>query len=971
MRTRRIWVMWIFLCVISSVQAEGFARQVLEMNTDWAFFRGDCQDGQSPELDDSNWIPTVVPHIMQLEKKHCGGNGIYQGIGWYRRYFTLDKAFQGKRVCIAFEGVMTSCNVFINGKEIKKHYGGYVGFEVDVTDHLNWEGNNLLAVRVSAEYDPFTPPGKPQENMDFYYYSGIYRDVAMTITDRIHITDPLEAGVTAGGGVFVTYPEVSKEKSRVHVKTHLKNGGNTETLGELRTSLWDSKGRKVAVQVTPIRLNQGGDMHYEQDITVLNPQLWHPYSPHRYILKSEVLVNGQKVDEVDTKIGIRTIKQTTQGGFFINGQHLYLRGANRHQAYANVGDAVSNSMQEREVIDLKRGGYNAVRAAHYPQDPAFLDACDKHGLLVLECIPGWQYYNPSSIFNERLYEVVQDMVRRDRNHPSIFLWEIMLNESRYPVEIAKTIYDLVHAEYPGDQMYTSGDYFGSAEKADYFDVLYKQVGKFPKDGNVMSNYKEDQLALKPLYSREWGDGVGERPQVSLADDEYQQMRQCRSRLHQLCGNGYFDWCLLDLNERNAGHFVWSYNDYARGCCTNTLFCGVVDINRWPKFSYYMLQSMRDKNISQKGLYNGPMVHIASYNASAEFPSSTKEITVFSNCDAVRLYRNGKWIGEQTRLERTPLYAPIVNRGGSPCFIFDAGDYESGELKAEALVDGKVIATHSVRTAGTPHHLEIEICHKGIVPVADGSDMIPVYIKVCDEKGTLVHESKTTVNLEVSGRGTLIGAGIDRVGIERQQVEGGVGFAFIRASKKQGGITITARSSGLKPAVAKVKTVAFRGRHVPDGAHGTFGGEEEDGVQNRRMDDLSVAVTSKPVLPIANIETSVVSQTDYPVSNLTDGDDRTWWLSSADALPQTITFQLKEPMMVFASRVLFQKDSSSYKHKVETSLDGKIWVELYARECTGWEFKPMPVNKDLKYFRITFLGVSEGRPGMGEVTLFGK
>lgn len=941
------------------------------MNTDWGFFRGECPDGQLLELDDSNWSPIVLPHIMQLEKKHCGGNGIYQGIGWYRRYFTLDKAAQGKKVFISFEGVMTSCHVFINGKEIKKHHGGYVGFEVDVTDHLNREGNNLLAVRVSAEYDPFTPPGKPQGNMDFYYYSGIYRDVAMTITDPVHMTDPVEAGITAGGGVFVTYPEVSKQKSRVHVKTHLKNEAAVEAIGALRTSLWDSKGKKVATQVMPIRLRQGEDTHYEQELTVLNPQLWHPYSPHRYTLKSEVLVNGKKVDEVDTKIGIRTIRQTTHGGFFINGEHLYLRGANRHQAYPYVGDAASNAMQEREVIDLKRGGYNAVRAAHYPQDPAFLEACDKYGLLVLECIPGWQYYNENPLFNERLYQVAQEMVRRDRNHPSVFLWEIMLNESRYPAEVAKAIYDKVHAEYPGDQMYTSGDYFGSAEKADYFDVLYKQVGKYPKDGNVMSNYKEDQLALKPLYSREWGDGVGEKPQVSLMENEYEQMRQCRSRLHQLNGNGYFDWCLLDLNERSAGHFVWSYNDYARGCCTNTLFCGVVDINRWPKFSYYMLQSMRDKQISQEGLYAGPMVYIASYNASAEFRSSTTEITVFSNCDAVRLYRNGKLIGEQTRQERTPLYAPIVQKGGSPCFVFDAGGYEAGELKAEALVGGKVVATHRVRTPGMPHHVEIEVRHNGITPIADGSELIPVYIKICDKEGTLVPDSKAMVYLEVSGKGTLVGEGINRLGISYQQVEGGVGFAFIRVGKEKGNITLAARSLGLKAATTTMKTIAFKGRQVPDGLHRTFRGDEETGVQTKQADNLSVAVTSKPVLPITQIETSAASQADYPASNLTDGNDRTWWLSAADALPQTVTFQLKEPTMVFASRVLFQKDSSSYQHKVETSLDGITWEPLYARECTGWEFKPMPVNKELKYFRITFLSVSEGRPGMGEVTLFGK
>ncbi|MEG1935006.1 MAG: beta galactosidase jelly roll domain-containing protein, partial [Rikenellaceae bacterium] len=168
-------------------------RVLMNMNTDWGFYRGDVQNGQTTTLDDSKWIAAVVPHIMQLEEKHCGGDNIYKGIGWYRRHFTLDKSYSDKKIYVDFEGVMSSCHLFINGKEIGSHYGGYVGFSVDLTDYIEWGKDNVLAVRVSAEYDPLTPPGKPQGNLDFYYYSGIYRDVTMTITDKLHITDPLTA----------------------------------------------------------------------------------------------------------------------------------------------------------------------------------------------------------------------------------------------------------------------------------------------------------------------------------------------------------------------------------------------------------------------------------------------------------------------------------------------------------------------------------------------------------------------------------------------------------------------------------------------------------------------------------------------------------------------------------------------------------------------------------------------------------
>ena len=947
--------------------AASSGRQVLDMNTDWAFFRGDVSDGSRMDLDDSGWMPVVLPHIMQLETKHCGGNSIYDGVGWYRRYFKLPETDKDKRIVVSFEGVMTNCDVYLNGKKITEHHGGYMGFVADLTDHVDWNGNNVLAVRVSAEHDPLTPPGKPQDKMDFYYYSGIYRDVRMVITDKIYITDPLQEEIVAGGGQFITFPEVTKERARVHVSTHIRNQSDKNETLTLFSQLKDSTGYVVAEVKTPVDLQQQSDETVAQDLIVDNPALWHPYTPHLYTLQTQILSGEKVLDETEEKVGIRTIRYTAEEGFFINGEKLYMRGANRHQAFANVGDAASNSMQVRDAIDLKQGGYNAVRAAHYPSDPAFLDACDKYGLLVVECIPGWQFYNPDSTFIKRLYDVGRRMIRRDRNHPSVVLWETALNESRYPVSLAKEIQELSHAEYPGDQMYTAGDYFGHADMEPYYDVFYKQVSKFPKDGDVMSNYPEDFIVVKPLFTREWGDGVGEKPRVSLKENEEEQMRQCRSRIEQLNGKGYFDWCMLDANPHMGGHFVWSYNDYARGSQDETMYSGVVDINRYPKFSYFMLQSMRDKSVSQPGLYDGPMVFIASYNASAGFTSSTTDITVFSNCDEVKLYRNDQLIGKQTREERTPLYLPVVEKGGSPVFIFNAGEYEAGTLKAEALVDGKVVATHHVTTPEQADHLVVDIKTNGIIPVADGSDMIPVYFKVCDKNGTLVYNSRQEIRIRVSGEGTLIGDTISRIGINPQKVEGGIGFAFIRTTKKAGKIVVEVTADGLSAGRAEVMTEPFRNSYLPDGEHAAFKGQEEDNVVVKPS-SWQKRILERPRLKIASVQVGS-NQSGYPSSNIIDNDDRTWWIAGEDKLPQVITLTLDRPGYVAASRIFFQKDSSSYKHKVETSQDGERWELLYERECTGWEFKPMTVDREIKYLRLTIENVSEGRAGLGEISLY--
>lgn len=943
------------------------SRVTLNLNTDWAFYRGDAPGAEKTTFDDSHWIAATVPHVMQLEKKHCGGNSIYDGIGWYRRYFKLPSHYQGKRIVLSFEGVMNACDVFVNGQKIATHKGGYIGFVADASQHINWEGTNTLAVRVSAQYDPLTPPGKPQERMDFYYYSGIYRDVEMVISDKLHITDALAANEVAGGGVFVTYPSVSKEEATVRIKTQIENENRNSKNALLRTLLTDAKGNKVAEQTTSITLAPGKTHHTQQELKVKNPALWHPYAPHLYTLRSEVIADNRVIDHVVQEVGIRTIAFTTDGGFFINGEPLYLRGSNRHQAYANIGDAASNSMQERDVIDIKRSGCNAVRAAHYPQDPAFLAACDRHGLLVVECIPGWQYFNNDTTFVNRLYDIGRQMVRRDRNHPSVILWETALNESRYPVEIARTLHTIAHTEYPGDQMYTAGDYFGHAEMVDCYDVFYKQVSRFPADGDVMTNSLDDQIAVKPLFCREWGDGVGEKPRVSLMENEEEQMKQCRGRYAQLNGNGYFDWCMLDANPRMGGHFLWSHNDYARGAEDETMFCGIVDINRYPKFSYYMMQSMRDRNISQPGLYEGPMIFIASHNTSAAYSTSTTDITVFSNCDEVRLYRNKRLIGTQTRRERSPLYQPIVDKGGSPCFVFNAQGYEAGQLTAEGYIDGKRVATHAVRTPEAAHHIEIIQPPHGLTPTADGSDMFPVYFKICDKNGTWVHQSNAQITLTVSGEGSLIGQGIERIGIEKQHVEGGIGYALIRTSKRAGKITIAASATGLKGAKQVIRTEAYRGDFVPDGNHAPFGGNEEDNVAIKPTTWES-KISQKSPLKIDRIQ-ATSEQKRYAATHLTDGDDTTWWIASDAQSPQTVTLELAKPEKVYALRIRFQKDSSTYTHRVQTSTDGVQWEELFQRECTGWEFKPVQVQRELKYLRIIIEKSSEGAAGMAEVTLY--
>lgn len=246
-------------------------------------------------------------------------------------------------------------------------------------------------------------------------------------------------------------------------------------------------------------------------------------------------------------------------------------------------------------------------------------------------------------------------------------------------------------------------------------------------------------------------------------------------------------------------------------------------------------------------------------------------------------------------------------------------------------------------------------------------MIPVYFKVCDKNGSLIYNSGQEIRIQVSGEGVLVGDTISRIGINPQKVEGGVGFAFVRTTKKAGKITVKATAEGLFAGEAEISTKPFEGKSLPDGKHALFTGKEEDNVVVKPS-SWQKRILEKPRLKIASVQVGS-SQDGYPASNIIDNDDHTWWIAGEDRLPQVVTLMLDCPTYVAASRILFQKDSSSYKHKVETSEDGERWELLYERECTGWEFKPMTVDREVKYLRLTIENVSEGRAGLGEISLY--
>ncbi|WP_314587818.1 discoidin domain-containing protein [Paenibacillus terrigena] len=910
-------------------------RTVLNMNSDWGFYRGDLAGSETIDFNDQAFANITIPHTMRLEKKHAnGGRAVYQGIGWYRRYFTVDEMYRGNTINIDFEGVMTDSDIYLNGEKIYTRNGGYVGFSVDITDKVKFGETNVLAVKVSSNDSPDTPPGKPLANLDFHYYGGIYRDVSMRITNDLHISDALQADRTASGGVFVTYPEVSKTTAKVNVKTHVINKNNTSTDTKVVSKIVDKEGNIVAQgEADAASILAGGDKQFNQDLTVTSPKLWHPDTPYLYSLVSEVYNASTLVDSVTTKIGIRTIAYKADG-FYINGERLYLRGANRHQAYQNIGDAAPNAMQYRDAMQIKENGFNAVRATHYPNDPAFLDAADELGLLVIECQPGWQNFTKSQKFYDLTLRDTREMIRRDRNRPSVILWETSLNETGYSAKWAEEVTTIAHAEYPGNQMYTAADH---GLQGSFYDVNYKVVDtNWEADPSKWTDFDPN----KPFFTREWGD-FEESSKALRKEGEDAMNTQILTRQSYLNGDGYSDWGGLDANDRIGGYFLWSWNDYARGSTTKTLGSGTVDIDRYEKYDYYWLQSMQ----SARNSVVGPMVFIASTYSQA----SSLNINVFSNSDSVKLYQNNVLVKELTREESLKSVPNIAKKGGSPIFTFTLDKFAAGELRAEAILDGKVVKTHTVKTPGQAAGIEIEVRDRGIAPVADGSDLTPVYFKVVDANGTVVPNYEGNIKIAVTGEGELVGKNIERIGVEEQRVEGGLGFAFVRTTDVSGNISIHATAEGLHAGSKTVSTVPYKGQFVPDGQHIPWVGGVDKLETTTEQTYKNIAL-GKPV-------TSSSEQSGNFAKNAVDNDEGTRWCANGASLPQWIQVDLQKSSAIAGFQVMWERSTNVYKHYIEVSEDGVQWKKVIDRTSNttpnGYEETLLTETKG-RYVRLTIV-----------------
>lgn len=776
-------------------------RLEMSFNHGWQFYRPRSDEDGHGEMPpkDVEWQSVTLPHTVRLEPLNAGGGRNYQGICWYQKHFPLEAAWKDKVLYLLFQGAMQVTDMWLNGARLPTFYGGYLPFTLDISRAARYDKPNVLTVRLDNSDNPEVPPGKPQNQLDFCYFGGLYRSVSLRVTEPLFITDPILANKKAGGGIFVTYPHVSRTSATVQVRTDLLNSSSRSRNCIIKHELFGPDGVLAATSTQSNVIGSNASSTVTQQIEVHHPLLWHPDSPNLYVLHTSVIESGDIVDDVYTRIGIKTFRFDREGGLFINGEPFFSVGANRHQDHPYVGYALPASAHFRDAKKLRDQGFSSYRI-HYPQDPAFMDACDELGILAIVSNPGWQFMG-DEVFKNRVYQNAREMIRRDRNRPSVIMWEAQLNETNN-VPVAAELYRIVHEEYPGPDCYSVGD------------RVREPVEGFP-GWDVQYNYYDNS---KPRWIREWGDSVDNwtdqqsSVRVQRSWGEVPMQVQVVNHLQAL------DRIWAERNApvppgvaRVAGADLWCGIDYYRGYNYQPFFGAPLDLFRLHKFDYHFFQSQRSPDLKISNVDSGPMVFIA--NLATHY--SPTILTVFSNCQQVRLLQNGKEIGLASpdsgySVPHPPFIFRVMQFSKKVSMLYANGiaapGTEIGDVIAEGLIDGKVVARHQVLSPGVPTQIQLKLDDCGRPLTADGSDWIRAHAHICDSRGTTYPLALTDslVLFEAEGEGTIIED--SRIRANPAQVVAGVATILLRATNRPGDITIRASAFGLKPAELRFESV---------------------------------------------------------------------------------------------------------------------------------------------------------------------
>jgi len=427
-------------------------------NDGWLFIRQDSANAEKVLpgiIPNHRWEEVTLPHTAFIESPDNDA-AQWTGICWYRKLYRPENRQRHRHTGLLFDGAMNDAIVYLNGAEIARHTGGFLPFYVNLTHDLEYGRENEILVRLDNRESPYGPYGQQAAEHGFRWYSGLYRNVSLYVTDRLHITTSPQSNVPLGGGIITGVRDVSLESATLTLSAHISNDDRTPRSFRMKNSLLDAAGLEVASSLSELtELEPGQSIRLMARMIAMQPALWTPETPFLYTVRTELLTeNGAVIDSRETRTGIRTVRVSPDKRLLLNGQPVTPEVTDRRQEYPYIGYALSDDASYRDAFKIREAGFNMVRSLYCPPSPAFLDACDELGLMVIDAVPGW-HYGRDSLSSDAAVHEVQMLCRRDRNHPSVVIWETSLREAEIPAGLLSLLHQTVKEELPFGNNITS------------------------------------------------------------------------------------------------------------------------------------------------------------------------------------------------------------------------------------------------------------------------------------------------------------------------------------------------------------------------------------------------------------------------------------------------------------------------------------------------------------------------------------
>jgi beta-galactosidase len=776
------------LLLASTARAQFTARQVVDFDPGWRFQQADLPGAEAPAFDDSKWKPISVPHdwsiagpIAQTNPSGQGGGYFPTGIGWYRKNFTLSPADAHKHAYIVFDGVMANSDVWINGTHLGHRPNGTVSFYYDLTGHLNTGPNahNILAVRADTSQQPASR---------WYEGNGIYRKVRLVLLNDVHI---------APWSTVVTTPVATPDTATIQVHTTVTNEGNAPSSVTLNLGLTLPDGTTIhtpiASKPTTVAPHSSADIAIAFNLP--HPKLWDIDHPFLHTLHASITSNGKPVDDDIVPFGIREFHFDAATGFWLNGRNFKLKGAALHIDGSAVGIAVPTAVYERRLLALRALGVNAIRTAHNPPSPEFLDLCDRLGFLVMdEMFDCWTVgknpYDYHLYFREWAIRDLHDTVLRDRNHPSIILWSAgnEIHDTPHPeiaIPILKSLVAAFHAADPTRPV-TQGLFRPNASH-DYDDGLADLLDV------IGQNYREQELlaahAQKPTRK-------------ILGTENTHDRNQWLAMRDHPAYSGQFLWIGVDYLGEAGEHGGWPLYANSGGLLDRTLVAGPRAFERqswWstvPTIHAARRLGPNDKVATDPGYENLPksrQVLFADWSPADRNPH-TESVEIYTNAEEADLLLNGKSLGHQ---KLHPDASPIQWKV----------PFEPGTLTAVAYTAGKEVARNELRTAGPA--VAIRLVPEQSAFTTSPDDVLTVRAELVDANGTLVPDASNLLHFTVTGaqiRAVDSGSNTDHDPFQSDNRHAFQGRALVMVQSTQvGPVTVTATAEGLKSATVTAQS----------------------------------------------------------------------------------------------------------------------------------------------------------------------